>query len=49
MGRPEARKKSTAQAWPGPKYFSAGPARPDISGWVWAEVAAHGQARARPV
>jgi hypothetical protein len=41
--------KSTAQAQHASKYFSAGPARPDISGRVWAEVAAHGQARARSV
>jgi hypothetical protein len=32
MGRAEARKKHD------PKYFSAGPAQPDISGRVWAEV-----------
>jgi hypothetical protein len=38
MGRPEARKKSTAQARYGPKYFSVGPARPIISGRVWVEV-----------
>jgi hypothetical protein len=49
MGRPEARKKSTAQARHGTKYFSAGPARPDILGRVWAEVAAHGRARAQSV
>jgi hypothetical protein len=47
MGRPEARKKSTAQARHDPKYFSVGPARLDISARVWAEVAAHGRARAR--
>jgi hypothetical protein len=48
MVRPEARKKPT-QTRHGPKYFSVGSARPDISGRVWAEVIAHGLARARPV
>jgi hypothetical protein len=49
MGRPEARKKSMALARHDPKYFSVGPARPDIPGQVWAEVAGHGRARAWPV
>jgi hypothetical protein len=49
MDRPEAREKKTAQARHGPKYFSVGPVRLDISDRVWTEVAAHGRARARPV
>jgi hypothetical protein len=49
MGWPEARKKNMAQARHDTKYFSAGPVRLDISGRVWAEVTAHGRARARPV
>jgi hypothetical protein len=49
MGRSEARKKSTVQARHDTKYFSVGPARPDISDRVWAEVTAYGRARARPV
>jgi hypothetical protein len=32
MGRPKARKKSMAHARHDTKYFSVGPARPDISG-----------------
>jgi hypothetical protein len=43
MGWPEARKKhSTTQ-----NILVSG--RTDISGRVWAEVAAHGRARARPI
>jgi hypothetical protein len=47
IGRPEARKKSTVQTRYGSKYFSVGPVRPNISSQVWAEVAAHGRARAQ--
>jgi hypothetical protein len=49
MDRPEARKKSIAQTRHDSKQFSAGPARPVISGRVWPEVTAHGRARALPV
>jgi hypothetical protein len=38
VGRPKARKKSTAQTRHGIKKFSAEPARPVISGRIWAEV-----------
>jgi hypothetical protein len=48
-GPARSTEKSTAQARHGPKYFSVGPAQPVISGRVWAEVTAHGRARARPV
>jgi hypothetical protein len=41
--------KSTAHAQHDPKYFSVGPARLDILGRVWTEVAGHGRARALPV
>jgi hypothetical protein len=46
-GPARSTKKSTARH--DTKYFSAGLARHDISGRVWAEVVAHGRARARAV